>query len=115
MSWFDNVWSAIWRVIEITGEALLNAMQTFASAGIKSLAENGGMFLMDAALEAVKAAETNGGSGLDKLKSAKDSVVENLTTEGIEVVENAVNLAIELAVAQLKTDLTASQTPADPQ
>lgn len=89
---------------------LESLVTTFFSAGIKVIAANGGHVLLDAALSAVQAAEATGGSGPAKLAAAQTAVLATLKAEGIPVLQNAVNLAIEGAVAQLN----ASQKAAPP-
>lgn len=111
MSWYDDIWASIWAAIKIPFEAILKAAETFAVAGAMSIAKNGGMLLIDTALEAVKAAEETQGSGSDKFNAAYKTITGTLEKEGVPVVTNSVRLAIELAVAQLKTDLVA---PAEP-
>jgi hypothetical protein len=112
MSWYDDIWAALWAVIKIPFEAILKAAETFAVAGITSLAQNGGMLLIDTALEAVKMADESDKPGLEKFGVAFDHVVGTLEKEGVPVVTNSVRLAIELAVAQLKTDLVKPAEPA---
>lgn len=81
-----------------------NGIGAFISALAKSIADNGGKVLTDAALNAVKAAEANGGSGKEKFEAAFASVVATLTAEGIPVVTYAIRGAIEAAVAQIRTE-----------
>src|SRR4051812_46413286 len=98
MSWLktlQNGWHFI--VNESEKEALV-----FYHAVISSAEANGGKLLRDAATAAVSAAEVTGGSGQDKFNAALASVVSTLSTAGIPIVKNAVNGAIEAAVANLK-------------
>ena len=88
--------------------AIFGGALDFVSALAESIKENGGEILQAAAMEAVKAAEDSGGSGRDKFEAAFSKVAEVLTREGIPLVTNAINGAIESAVAQLK-----SPTPAE--
>lgn len=77
----------------------------FLLVGAKSIAQSGGALLTDAAMAAVRAAEETGGSGTEKYEAAFNSIVGTLKDAGQPVVENAVNLAIEAAVAKLKEEL----------
>lgn len=83
----------------------------FASELASSIATNGGAVLMAAALAEVKAAEEAAAAGLaagtktagvDKFKAAQAGVIKQLQDQGIPVVINAVNGAIEAAVANLR-------------
>jgi len=67
-----------------------------------TIAHNGGPVLLEIVKNAVKAAESYGGSGSDKLAFAKKLIEEGLKSEGLPVVWNAINGAIEAAVANLK-------------
>ncbi|QEL14807.1 phage holin, LLH family [Limnoglobus roseus] len=80
---------------------------TGLSALANSIAKNGGTVLLTAAASAVAAAEAQGGSGADKLKAAQATVIATLTAQGLPVVTNAINGAIEAAVAQHKANLAA--------
>lgn len=70
-----------------------------------SIAKNGGAVLLTAAASAVAAAEAQGGTGEQKFKAAQSAVIATLTAQGVAVVTNAVNGAIEAAVAQHKANL----------
>lgn len=67
-----------------------------------SIASNGGAVLLSAALKAVEAAETTGGTGQEKFEAAKASVIATLKEQGLPIIMNAVHGAIEAAVAQQK-------------
>lgn len=90
-------------------KSLLSAAQqiafAFLLAGAKAIAASGGALLTDAATAAVKAAENAGGSGTEKYEAAFAAVVGTLEDAGQPVVENAVNLAIEAALAKLKEEV----------
>lgn len=73
----------------------------FFDALSSSIEKNGGQILRDAALAAVQAAETTGGTGDVKFAAALAAVIATLEKEGIPVVLNAVRGAIEGAVAQV--------------
>lgn len=76
----------------------------FIGALAKSIADNGGKILTNAAINAVRAAEENGGTGKEKMEAAFASVVATLTAEGIPVVTYAIRGAIEAAVAQIRNE-----------
>lgn len=78
---------------------------SFFSALAENIEKNGGKVLQNAALAAVEAAESAGGSGSDKFAAALASVMDDLEEQGIPVVLNAVRGAIEAAVAQVKSPL----------
>ena len=73
-----------------------------ATSAAHYVEENGGKVLRDAASAAVIAAETVPGDGMAKLSAAAASVTAVLVAEGIPVVKTAVNLAIEMALADAK-------------
>lgn len=75
---------------------------SFYEALEESIEANGGKVLRDAAIAAVAAAESKGGSGEDKFNYAVAAVVAVLTTEGLPILKNAIHGAVEVAVANLK-------------
>ncbi len=83
-------------VASITG-----AISRFLKPAIASIKEAGGPILIEAARAAVAAAEASGGSGPEKFTQAKKAVQRALRGKGIEAIENAVQLAILAAVAEL--------------
>lgn len=95
---FDNLWAHFKAFFTEAEQIAL----TFMSAMAKSIAASGGALLVSAAAAAVKAAEAQGGSGEEKLAAAKKAVIGTLESEGIAYAMNAVNGAIEAAVAELK-------------
>lgn len=73
----------------------------FVDSLAENIAKNGGPILIEAAKNAVIAAATHGGaSGEEKFNTAKQIVINELKRKGIPVVSNAVNGAIEAAVAE---------------
>ena len=68
----------------------------------ESIAKNGGPVLLDIVQNAVLTAEKTGGSGSDKLAAAKSLIETQLKKEGLPIVWNAINGAIEAVVANLK-------------
>lgn len=73
----------------------------FLSPLAAQIARNGGKLLLEAATQAVIAAEASGGSGEDKFKLAKKIVITRLEANGIPIVLNAVHGALEGAVARM--------------
>lgn len=92
-------------LLKAFGEALLAAVFNGFQDLVKSVADNGGQLLLDAADEAVRAAEAAGGTGFEKYDAAFDAIGAKLASEGVAVVGNAVNGAIEAAVAKLKAEV----------
>lgn len=113
MSFFQTVGQDILSLLTGVGKAVL----AFIEAAAGSIAANGGQVLIDAATGAVSAAEAAGGTAAQKLAAAQASVVSTLEGQGIPVVQNAVNVAIEAAVASMKASqvpVVADPTPATP-
>lgn len=93
--------------IESFFSSILSGVESFLSNVAHSIAVNGGPVLVDLATAAVLAAEAQGGSGSDKLNAAVKAVTAGLEAKGIPVVVNAVNAAIEAAVANLQAEKVA--------
>lgn len=88
------------------------AAVAFAESLIGSIQSNGGTVLISAATGAVTAAEASGGTPAQKLAAAQAAVAKTLGDQGITVVQNAVNGAIEAAVAALPPAAAAPAKPA---
>lgn len=89
----------------------------FGTPMLASIEKNGGQVLVQAATDAVVAAETAGGTGEVKAAAALAAVSADLLSKGVPVVVNAAKGAIELAVADLQakvTALPAAPFPAQP-
>lgn len=82
-------------------QRLFNKFIGYLLPAARLLAQAGGDALIDAAKSAVAAAEAKGGTGEEKFIAAKKAVVKSLQKQGIPLVYNAINLAIEAAVAAL--------------
>lgn len=67
------------------------------------IVEGGGDMLLNLAADAVRAAESTGGSGEDKFNAAKKVVIKGLQQRGRVVIMNAIHSAIEMAVAEMNT------------
>ena len=109
-----SVWSDFVGWVEGIGHSILDFLNPLAA----SIAKNGGDLLVSLAQEEVAKAEDaavaaaaagNAQTGLDKFAAAQKGVVAELVAKGIPVVLNAVNGAIEAAVAKSKA---ASASPA---
>lgn len=94
----NDLWDQLTDWIEAVGEDVLDALKPIA----KQIARSGGMALIAAAQAAVQAAEAAGGSGRDKFDAAQKAVVASLEAQSLPIVLNAVNAAIESAVAAMK-------------
>lgn len=99
----NEFFAKLWDHIEAFFTEAEKIAVTFMSAMATSIAKSGGALLVSAAQAAVVAAEADGGSGEEKLASAKKAVIGTLESEGVAVVMNAVNGAIEAAVAEMKS------------
>lgn len=88
-----------------------HVIMTFVSPLAMSIAKNGGPVLVQAATNAVAAAEQPGLTSDQKKAAAVAAVVSTLKTQGIPVVMNAVNGAIESAVAGLQASQAALAPP----
>lgn len=75
----------------------------FLLPAAKLIARSGGMALIQAAREAVDAAEKQGGSNEEKFNAARKAVEASLRRDLIKISYNAINIAIETAVAEMKT------------
>lgn len=103
----------ILKFLEALGHALFASVTRSFEAGIQSVVENGGELLIDAARDAVRAAEESSATGFDKFDVAFDHASARLKSEGLAVVKNAVSIAIENAVAELKQEIAEATKPSD--
>ncbi|HXQ40382.1 MAG TPA: phage holin, LLH family [Candidatus Udaeobacter sp.] len=110
MSWFSKEIASVEAWFSSEEKVVLN----FLEGAAKSIVANGGPVLINAAVAAVTAAETAGGTGSQKLQAATAAVVSTLKNQGLPVVQNAINAAIEGAVANLKAALPAASPAAGP-
>lgn len=112
MSFFTSIGNKIVALLMGLGSDVLAAVEAFASV----IVAGGGSVLVASASDAVAAAEATGGTGAVKLAAAQAAVVADLTSKGVPVVTNAVNAAIEAAVAQMKANAApAVVAPVTPQ
>lgn len=107
------MWEKIKALFSKVGQAVLS----FVSPLAQSIEANGGPVLIAAAEQEVAAAEAaavtaiaGGGTvtGEAKFVQAQTAVIQTLTSQGIPVVVNAVNGAIESAVASMNANNAAN-------
>lgn len=92
---------SFWTEVEAWFTKVGGEVASFVSNLAQTIAKNGGPVLVQAAIAAVAAAEATGKTGAEKKADAVAAVTSVLKTQGIPVVLNAVNSAIEAAVANL--------------
>lgn len=83
-------------------QRLFNKYLGFLLAAATLLARSGGQALVQAARDAVAAAESQGGTGEEKFAAAKKAVVKSLQRQALPIITTAIHIAIESAVAELK-------------
>lgn len=98
----NHLWDGFVEWLDSIGEDIMDFVKPLA----KEMAKAGGKLLIESARDAVIAAEASGGSGSAKLQAARDAVVAKLEAGGMPIVMNAINGAIEAAVAQMKNENT---------
>ncbi|HNB00967.1 MAG TPA: phage holin, LLH family [Nitrosomonas sp.] len=94
-----SIFSRVWHVIESFFEGVEREVVIFLDALAHNIARNGGSLLIQAAQQAVEAAEKTGGTGKEKFEAAQKEVKEVLEASGVNSVLSAINAAIEAAVA----------------
>lgn len=97
----EKIWDAILSFLKVAYEWALPIFK----ASLALLLKGGGATLADAAEAAVKAAQAAGGSNDDKYQMAFDAIKQTIESEGKTALDSAINLAIEMSVAKLKTSL----------
>lgn len=95
--------SAAWDKIKHAFDVVQAAVVKFAGPGLHIIASQGGDILTSAAAKAVAAAEIPGASNGAKFEAAKNAVLHEVKDQIPNLTTNAINLAIELAVAALKS------------
>lgn len=96
----EELWDRIRKWFFSLGNDVVDFLEPLAEQIVKS----GGTVLMQLALEAVKIAEEQGGSGAEKFDAAKKFVITGLQQQGIAVVTNAIHAAIEASVAKMNAN-----------
>lgn len=105
MSQFSNAMESFWdNIIDMLEEAW-DWSKPILKATLRQLVIGGGATLISAAENAVQAAQASGGSGNDKYEMAFAAVKQTIKDSGQDVIDSSINLAIEMAVAKLKSEL----------
>jgi len=95
----NDLWDGFVDWLETIGEDILTSIKPLAL----QIAKRGGMALVAAAQDAVQAIEQSAGlSGRQKFEAAQKAVIASLEAQGVPIVLNAINGAIEAAVANMK-------------
>lgn len=94
--------STVWVMIKHWFSDHTQQIVAFAEPAIDAIEKGGGQILKDAALAAVKAMEVSPTTGQNKFAAAFDEVCKVLAAEGIPLLKNSINLAIEMAVAAIR-------------
>jgi hypothetical protein len=121
MSWFSDTFSTIgdffsslWDKIQPDIKTAEEVAVAFFSAAINDAATQLGVTGLKIITEAVVAAETTGGTGVEKAASALASVKSNFATAEISVPAHIINAALEAAVSQLNAAKTTQAPAVDP-
>jgi hypothetical protein len=98
---FENLWANVLKPDVQKAEVVVGAFFQSAETAVENeLGVEGLMIVTDA----VSAAEQSGGSGTQKLAAAQLAIATDLSTANlVNVAQTTINVAIEGAVAQLKT------------
>lgn len=102
-----SIFSAVWANIHNFFIDAEKEVITFIDSLAHSILVNGGALLVQSAKDAVAAAQSTGGTGEEKLAAATSKVITDLEAGGIPIVLNAINGAIEAAVAEMHKTQTA--------
>jgi len=107
---FENLWNNVLKPDVQEAEQVVEAFFESAETAVESELGVEGLKIVT---DAVSAAETAGGTGLQKLAAAQAAIANDLSTANIlNVAQNTINVAIEGAVSQLKAGQAASNTDA---
>jgi hypothetical protein len=105
---FENLWT---NVLKPDAQKAEQVVEVFFEQAETAVENELGVEGLKIVTDAVSAAETAGGTGLQKLAAAQASIASDLSAANIaDVAQNTINVAIEGAVAQLKS----AQTPDTP-
>ncbi len=107
---FENLWTNVLKPDVQEAEQVVEVFFEQAETAVENELGVEGLKIVT---DAVTAAEQTGGSGTQKLAAAQLAIVSDLSAANLaNVAQNTINVAIEGAVAQLKTAQTqsASQT-----
>lgn len=110
MSQFSDVMEKAWaEILNFLEEAFLWVKPIFIAA-LQLLIKGGGATLVSAATAAVEAAQKTEGTGEEKYEMAFNAVKQTISDSGQQVLDSAINLAIEMAVSKLKAELAEEST-----
>lgn len=101
MSIIDRIWAFILQFFHAGEAAVVKGFQAGINNVITQIGPDGWKIIQDA----VAAAEAAGGSGPIKFSAAWAKIAEDFNTIGIDLVVNTVKLAVEAAVAELRSQL----------
>lgn len=105
---FENLWTNVLKPDVQKAEEVVEVFFESAESAVESELGIEGLKIVT---DAVAAAENAGGTGLEKLAAAQSAIANDLSASNIlNVAQNTINVAIEGAVAQLKS----AQTPDAP-
>jgi hypothetical protein len=102
---FENLWN---NTLKPDAQEAISVAEAFFSAAVTATAQQLGSTGLKIVTDAVAAAETTGGTGVQKLAAAQASIAANLSSAGVTAATNVINAAIEGAVAQMNTPQTQS-------
>ena len=103
---FENFWT---NTVKPDVQAAEEVVGVFFQSAETAVENELGVEGLKIVTDAVTAAEQSGGTGLQKLAAAQSAITADLSTANlINVAQNTINVAIEGAVAQLKTAQTQS-------
>jgi hypothetical protein len=98
---FENLWTNVLKPDVQEAEQVVGVFFQSAETAVENELGVEGLKIVT---DAVTAAEQSGGTGLQKLAAAQSAITADLSTANlINVAQNTINVAIEGAVAQLKT------------
>jgi hypothetical protein len=105
---FENLWTNVLKPDVQEAEQVVGVFFQSAETAVENELGVEGLKIVT---DAVSAAETAGGTGLQKLAAAQSAIANDLSAANLaNVAQNTINVAIEGAVAQLKTLQTQQQS-----
>ena len=105
---FENLWT---NVLKPDVQKAEQVVEVFFESAESAVENELGVEGLKIVTDAVSAAETAGGTGLEKLAAAQAAIASDLTTANIlNVAKNTINVAIEGAVSQLNASPNTTDT-----
>jgi len=105
---FENLWTNVLKPDVQEAEQVVEVFFEQAETAVENELGVEGLKIVT---DAVSAAEQTGGTGAQKLAAAQASITTDLSAANLaNVAQNTINVAIEGAVAQLKTAQTQQQS-----